>query len=307
VVVNRKPTEGIVRFTKMHGLGNDYVYIDAIVEPELEHKNWPELSIAMSDRHTGIGADGVILICQPRDTAHHARMRTFNADGSEAGACGNGTRCVARYLRERLGMTDTVLGVESGGRVLESEPLGDSTVRVAMGTPSPMPRECHIDPQHLASAAPLSIDLAGHRVRFAAVSVGNPHAVVFTHDNPWLGEDLAAECLRLGPIFEHHRAFTQRINAHLVRIGSRDHATIHTWERGAGPTQACGTGACATHVAGVRAGLLNDEAAMSLPGGDLRISWTPPERGGDGIVRQTGPAEFVFDGHWIGPTEGITV
>ncbi len=296
-----------MRFTKMHGLGNDYVYVDAIAEPELEHQNWPELSIAMSDRHTGIGADGVILICQPHESSNHARMRTFNADGSEAGACGNGTRCVARYLNERLGMTDAELRIESGDRVMVCEPLAIGMVRVAMGRPAFMLHDCQIDAQHLAAADPLSIDLAGHRVHFACVSIGNPHAVVLTRDNPWLAEDQAAECLRLGPGIEHHPAFTQRINVHFVRIDARDRAIIHTWERGAGPTRACGTGACASHVAGVRAGLLDDEATMTLPGGDLRISWTPPERDGDSIVRQTGPAAFVFDGQWIGSREGISV
>ncbi len=295
-----------MRFTKMHGLGNDYVYIDAITEPALEDLNWPEPSIAMSDRHTGIGGDGVILICPPRDHTNHARMRTFNADGSESGACGNGTRCVARFLRDRLHMHQPMLFVESGDRVLECEPLDDGIVRVAMGAPGLDVSDCDIDPTALASVEPACIEVTGHHLRYTHVSMGNPHAVAFTTDNPWLSDDLAAEARRLGPLIEHHPAFTKRINAHLVRIDTPTHATVHTWERGAGPTRACGTGACATLVAGVIAGVLEPEATLALPGGDLTVSWTPTSMGGDNIVRQAGPAQFVFEGQWIAAREGIT-
>lgn len=296
-----------MRFTKMHGLGNDYVYVDALADPALESLHWPRLAVRISNRNTGVGGDGVILICPPRGDTAHARMRTFNADGSESGACGNGTRCVARYLRDRAGIGDPVLHVESGERVLRCEPMDNGLVRVAMGVPGLAPADCHIDEAQLAARDPLTITLAGQPLRFASVSMGNPHAVAFVHDNPWLGGDLAARCAELGPAIEHHGAFSQRVNAHLVRIGSRTSATVHTWERGAGPTRACGTGACAVHVAAVRAGLLGEEATLTLPGGDLRISWRPVEQGGDGVVRQTGPAAFVFDGQWAGAREGITV
>lgn len=295
-----------MQFTKMHGLGNDYVYIDAIHEPDLESHDWRELSIGMSDRHTGIGSDGVILICRPRGNANHARMRTFNADGSESGACGNGTRCVARYVRERLGMHDPTLLVESGDRVLGCEPAGGGMVRVAMGAPSLTASSCAIHTSALASSKPMAIQVAGHRLLFTAVSMGNPHAVAFASDNPWLDADLASEALRLGPLIESHPAFAERVNAHLVRVDTPSRATVHTWERGAGPTRACGTGACATHVAAVLAGTLEHEATLTLPGGDLLVSWTPRSQGGDDIVRQTGPAEFVFDGQWSAVREGIT-
>lgn len=287
-----------MRFTKMHGLGNDYVYIDAVADPALEELDWPRLSVAMSDRHTGIGSDGVILICPPRNSDHHARMRTFNADGTESGACGNGTRCVARHVRERLGETDPVLHIESGDRVLECEPLEDGRVRVAMGRPGLALSDSHVEASGLAALQPPAIEVDGLCFVFAAVSMGNPHAVAFDTDNPWLQGDLAAQARRLGPQIERHPAFSQRINAHLVRVVSRDHAIVHTWERGAGPTRACGTGACATLVAGVRAGLLDHRATLTLPGGDLLVSWTPPEAGGDGIVRQCGPAVEVFEGVW---------
>lgn len=293
-----------MRFTKMHGLGNDYVYIDAYREPDLEHRHWPTLTPPMSDRHTGIGGDGAIVIARPNDPRHHARMRTFNADGSESGACGNGTRCVARFVRERLGITDAVLCIESGDRVLRCEPLPGGDVRVDMGEPGLALEDVHIDARGLAGVEPPTIDIEGTLLRFHHVSMGNPHAVVFAHENPTLGDDLSALARRLGPIIEHHRAFTQRVNAHLVRIDSPGHATVHTWERGAGTTRACGTGACATLVAGVGARVLHHEAILTLPGGDLRVAWTPASQGGDGVVWQCGPAVFVFEGHWNHDHEG---
>jgi diaminopimelate epimerase len=296
-----------MRFTKMHGLGNDYVYVDAVTDPSLESVDWPQHTPAMSDRHTGIGGDGVILICPPRDDRNHARMRTFNADGSESGACGNGTRCVARYVHERLGVHVPMLRIESGSRVLECEPLGDGTVRVAMGEPGLALNDCDITSGSLASQQPPAIDVDGRRLRFTAVSMGNPHAVAFASENPWLGEDLAAAALRFGPLVERHPAFASRTNAHFVRIESPTRATVHTWERGAGPTRACGTGACATLVAAVLAGRLTPSATLALPGGDLDVSWQPAGQGGDNIVRQAGPAAFVFDGAWIASREGMLV
>lgn len=289
-----------MRFTKMHGLGNDYVYVDAITEPQLAELDWPSLAVELSDRHTGVGGDGVILIYSPNGCSNHARMRTFNADGSESGACGNGTRCVARFVRDRLGISDAILRIESGTRALECEPLEDGLVRVAMGTPGLAPADCHLDQSKLDASIPPTIKIDGERLVFSHVSIGNPHAVACTCDNPWLRDDLAVEARRLGPTIERHPAFTKRINAHLVRVESRSQAIVHTWERGAGPTRACGTGACATLVAAVIAGLMDNEATLTLPGGDLQVSWTPAESGGDDIVRQCGPAAFVFDGTWSG-------
>ena len=296
-----------MRFTKMHGLGNDYVYIDAISEPELERRDWPRLSVVISNRHTGVGGDGVILICEPSRPGSHARMRTFNADGSESGACGNGTRCVARFVRERLHMSDAILRIESGSRVLECEPMDGGLVRVAMGEPGLEMGDCGIDSARLASHDPTILEVPNGALRFTAVSMGNPHVVAFSTENAWLGDDLAAEICRLGPLVEHHPAFTERTNAHLVLVDSPGHATVRTWERGAGPTRACGTGACAVLVAGVLTGRLRPDAVLSLPGGDLRVSWSLPSKGGDNIVRQTGPAEFVFEGQFLHSTERTAV
>ena len=292
-----------MRFTKMHGLGNDYVYIDAITEPALGTLDWSVLAQNMSDRHRGVGGDGVIVIDAPRQPDHHTRMRTFNADGSEAEACGNGTRCVARYLRDRLGYGEAILLIESGSRVLECEPLDEGLVRVSMGSPDVELADCGVVVNALESTDPLELTVDGQRLRFHAVSMGNPHAVAFIHENPWLRDDLKREIRRLGLSIEHHNAFEHRINAHLVGVSDAQHAVVHTWERGAGPTQACGTGACAVLVAGARAGVLDHEAALALPGGHLQVSWTPVDAGGDGIVRQAGPAEFVFDGSWAASLE----
>jgi len=288
-----------MRFTKMHGLGNDYVYVDAIVDPTLRALDWQSLAPMMSDRHRGVGGDGVIVIAPPHRANHHARMRTFNADGSEAEACGNGTRCVARYLFERHGHDVELLAIESGQRVLECDRTGDELIRVAMGIPGIGLDTCAVEPDALHDVAPSRIGIDGHALEFHAVSIGNPHAVVFAHENEWLGVDLESQIRRLGPRIETHRAFRERINVHFVRVDGLRHATMYTWERGAGITQACGTGACAVIVASVLEGLLEHESELVLPGGGLHVSWHPDEAGGDGIVRQAGPAEFVFDGVWI--------
>jgi diaminopimelate epimerase len=294
-----------MRFVKMHGLGNDYVYFDALAEPGLQSLDWPTLARSISDRHRGVGGDGVILICPPDDDSNHTRMRTFNADGSEAEACGNGTRCVARYLSDRLGIAARPLRIESGARVFECEPMDDGMVRVAMAQPGLEPADCHLVASELAASQPPTILINGQPLKFHPVSMGNPHAVVFVKEYPWLGSDLAAAIRRFGPEIENHPAFGQRINAHLVEIHTPKHATVHTWERGAGPTMACGTGACAVLVAAVLCGVLDNESVLTLPGGDLTVSWNPATSRGDNIVRQTGPAEFVFDGHWLATREGI--
>ena len=293
-----------MRFTKMHGLGNDYVYVDAMTDPSLAAMEWTSLTPALSDRHRGVGGDGVIVIEPPGSHANHARMRIFNADGSEAEACGNGTRCVARYLTDRLGF-DARVRIESGNRVLECDRAGEGLVRVGMGSPVLELDACAVNAHALTSIQPPAIDVDGQELLIHVVSMGNPHAVAFDRENAWLGHDLESQIRRLGPIIESHPAFMDRINVHFVRIDDRQRAMMHTWERGAGITQACGTGACAVLVAGVGAGVLSHESTLVLPGGNLGVTWRPESCDGDGIVRQTGPAEFVFDGVWIDKRERI--
>lgn len=274
-----------MKFTKMHGLGNDYVYVDTARETIDDP---PALARAMSDRHTGIGADGLILICP--STAADVRMEMYNADGSRAQMCGNGIRCVAKYAIEH--------GL-AGGPALEIET--DSGVKSAV---------CHVDggliervtidmgrPALAASVMPSTIPadrIIEHPLRVGdttydvtCVSLGNPHAVVFVDNLN------AVEMNRVGPQFEHAPAFPQRINTHFVRVDGPAHVSMITWERGSGATRACGTGACAVCVAGVLTGRTERAIVATLPGGDLDLEW-----GDDDHVHMTGPAVAVFTGDW---------
>lgn len=287
-----------MRFVKMHGIGNDYVYIDAYTDPSIESRpDLPDLARRISDRHRGVGGDGLILVCRPTNPdAAHARMRMFNADGSEAEMCGNGVRCVAKFAHDRLGVQARPMRVETGRGALEIDHRTQNgrlvEATVDMGEPILDPERIPVD---LAATTPGDREHE-HRVavndntyRCLFVSMGNPHAVTFV-------DDVAAVDLpRLGSAFERHGAFPRRVNVHVVQIASPGEATMRTWERGTGITQACGTGACAVLVAGVLAGLLEPEALIHLPGGDLTIRW---DRAESGHVFMTGPAEEVFEGEW---------
>jgi len=275
-----------MNFTKMHGIGNDFPVIDA---RGLEGIDWPSLAVAMCDRHFGVGGDGIILVLGS-DVADF-RMRMYNPDGSEAEMCGNGIRCFGRYLFER-GLTDkTLLSVETGAGVLELKlSLQDgkvSAITVSMGEP------------HLAADA-IPAALAGERIvdyplevggsslKLTLVSMGNPHAVAFVDDVQ------SFPLAEVGPLVERHSLFPRRINFEVVRVLSRQSLEARVWERGAGITLACGTGACASMVAARLKGLVDDRAEVRLPGGVLTIEWP-----GSGPVLLTGPAEFVFDGAWL--------
>jgi len=313
-----------IPFVKMHGLGNDYVYLDAVACPELDRReDLPALARAISDRHRGVGADGLILVALPTpegaQRGAHARMRMFNADGSEAEMCGNGVRCVAKFAHDRLGLRERPLRVETGRGVLTigyrtervhgAERLVEATVD--MGAPGF--GLATIDRAHARvisegpGPAEIEIDLPDARARrWRLVSMGNPHAVAFLDEPP---ESLAELARQWGPRVERHPAFPARTNVHFARIESRTHAIMHTWERGTGITQACGTGACAVAVAGVHAGMLDAQATLTLPGGDLRIAYERRARdgGGAGRVLMTGPAADVCEGVWPEPGDGATV
>ncbi len=295
-----------MRFVKMHGIGNDYVYLDAVSTPSLERRtDLPELARRISDRHTGVGSDGLILVCPSRRGAD-VRMRMFNADGSESEMCGNGVRCVAKFAHDRLGAHRRPLRVETGRGILSIElELADGRVASAtvdMGEPILDLPGIPVDETSLERTG------ADHRYRLTSsdaatdawiasfVSMGNPHAVVFDDDNPRVrAEGLAGLDLpRVGPKIEHHAAFPRRINAHFVQLNSRTDATMRTWERGAGATLACGTGACAVCVAGVRTGRFERTVRLHLPGGELGIRWDESSN----HVFMTGPAADVFEGEW---------
>lgn len=282
----RKGEVRMMKFVKMQGLGNDYVFIDALVEPAPADP--AQLSRIMSCRHTGVGSDGLMLIEAGR--AGRFRMRAFNADGSEAEMCGNAIRCVGKYLYE-CGYIDeerveieTLAGIRrlrlhvNDGRV--------DAVEVDMGVPSFDPAAIPV----LAAAdeaGRLLLACEGGAWFFTCLSLGNPHAVAFVDAYP----DLAL----VGPALECHPRFPERANIHFVRVLAADHLEMRVWERGSGITQACGTGACAVLAAAVERGLCARKATVSLPGGDLRIEWREEDR----HLLMTGPAVIVFRGEWI--------
>jgi diaminopimelate epimerase len=280
-----------MQFTKMHGIGNDYVYVNGFAERVADPV---ALAEKISHRHFGVGGDGLILIL-PSDKAD-VRMRMFNADGSESEMCGNGVRCVAKYAYDHGLTASNPMKVETGRGVLTlTLQVASGKVRqvtVDMGEPILSLPEIPVNPQAVTPAGKstyrFEAPAAGGAIEATFVSMGNPHAVIFVPDVS------AVDLRRLGPAVERHPAFPRRINAHWVQVDSPEHVTMITWERGSGPTLACGTGACAVCVAGVLTGRTNRDLTATLPGGDLRLAW----RESDNHVHMTGPATEVFTGAW---------
>jgi diaminopimelate epimerase len=276
-----------MRFTKMHGTGNDYIYVDGFAQRVADPAG---LARIMSDRHCGIGGDGLILIL-PSKTAD-VRMRMFNADGSEAEMCGNGVRCLAKYAYEHGLARANPMRVETGAGVKTIDLLlgPDGTVAAAtvdMGEPILDPRQIPVAVEG-ARAIDVPISAGGQSFRMTCVSMGNPHAVIHV-------EDVAAvDLARLGPQLEHHAIFPRRANVHFVQVRTPGEVVARPWERGSGATLACGTGACAVAVAGVISGRGAREIAVHMPGGELGVAW----REGDNHVYLTGPAVEVFSGDW---------
>ena len=277
-----------MRFTKMHGIGNDYLLINCFEEYVADPAR---LALEMCREHTGAGADGIVLL--ERGESLPYAMRIFNRDGSEAEMCGNAARCIGKFLYER-GFTreeEIDLYTKSGIHRLSlhaQEGRVDS-VTVDMGTPVLQPRLIPVD---LAGEAVLRhrIQVLGQMWFITCVSMGNPHCVVFVRDPEVI--DLPS----VGPMFEHHPLFPRRTNVEFVRIISRNVLQMRVWERGAGETLACGTGACAALVAAVLCGHSDRTAQMKLAGGNLMLNWNAD----DNHVYQTGPAAFVYDGEWLG-------
>jgi diaminopimelate epimerase len=278
-----------MRFTKMHGLGNDYVYVSLF--DQTVPGDPAALARAVSDRHLGIGSDGLILI-GPSERAD-ARMRMFNADGSEGEMCGNGVRCVAKYVHDHGLAPRSRVTIETGRGVLtldlETRAGKVDRVRVDMGAPildsARIPTSLPGDPPRDAA-----IELAGTPLAVTAVSMGNPHAVVYV-------ADVAAVPLEIwGPALERQAAFPARVNAHFVQVIAPGEVRMRTWERGSGITLACGTGACAVAVAGVLTGRTGRRLLAHLPGGDLELEWPDDQAS----VFMTGPATEVYSGDWPG-------
>lgn len=275
-----------ITFTKMQGIGNDFVVIDCL-KNTFDEASLPELSRRLNDRKFGVGGDGIILVL-PSKIADF-KMRMLNPDGSEAEMCGNGIRCFARYLSDRKLLADNQVRVETlaGVKALKLQTRGGKTetVRVDMGQPRLRRSEIPMRGDDTEKVVNESLKVDGRKFEITAVSMGNPHAVLF-EDNVAL-----FDLTRFGPLIENHRSFPQRTNVQVVQVVTSSEILLRTWERGAGITLACGTGACAALVAGALTGRTSKRALVHLPGGDLTIEWT-----GDNRVTMTGPAEEVFEG-----------
>ncbi len=292
-----------MRFTKMHGIGNDYLYVDCFQE------KFPDdpaaLSRRLSDRHFGVGSDGMIFICPSKVAV--ARMRMFNADGSESEMCGNGVRCVAKYVYDHGITQQRQVQIETGAGVLtldlEVEEGRVRRVRVDMGPPILEPEKIPVHLPGVDATRPIvNVPLAPHvrlpdfegwlersdlDARMTCVSMGNPHVVLYCRDVQAVPLEI------VGPILEKQPIFPRRINVHFVQVHGPHEVTMRTWERGSGITLACGTGASAVCVAGSLAGRSERMIVAHLPGGDLELEWRA-----DDHVYMSGPAEEVFSAEW---------
>ena len=271
----------LIKFTKMQGLGNDFVVIDAVNQnvslnaAQIRH---------IADRHFGVGCDQLLLVEKPAQANADFKYRIFNADGSEVAQCGNGARCFARFVSDKglVHKDAIVVDTDAGQLQLNLDPEG--LVTVDMGIPRHEPSQIPL----AWAQEQLTYDLGinGQKIEFAAVSMGNPHAVILVDDVS------TAPVETLGPILESHPLFPERVNVGFMQIIARDEINLRVYERGAAETMACGSGACAAAVAGIQRGLLDVEVRVNLPGGQLKIEW---EGRGHSVV-MTGPAVSVFEG-----------
>lgn len=276
-----------MKFTKMHGCGNDYIYVDGAREIiPAERKS--EVVKFLSDRHFGIGGDGVIFI-NPSDVADF-EMEMYNMDGSRSEMCGNGIRCVGKYVYDHGLTRKTSLSIVSCGKIkyleLTVEDGRVAKVRVNMGSPVLEAAEIPV----VASQSPVvdtPIAVDGREYRMTCVSMGNPHAIVYVDE--MIDDETMA---KIGPLFEHHERFPRRVNTEFVKVLDRERVQMRVWERGTGETLACGTGACAVTVASILNGLTEDDITVELLGGNLEIFWDREEN----VVYMTGPATTVFEG-----------
>ncbi|MGR5069933.1 MULTISPECIES: diaminopimelate epimerase [Vibrio] len=268
-------------FSKMHGLGNDFMVVDCITQNVFFSQ---DLIRRLADRHTGVGFDQLLVVEAPYDPESDFHYRIFNADGSEVEQCGNGARCFARFVRLK-GLTNKYsisVSTKKGKMILDVEDDGEVTVN--MGVPEFEPNKI---PFKAKQKEKTYIMRVGEKTLFCgAVSMGNPHVVTVVDDVD------SAEVEKLGPLLESHERFPERVNAGFMQVVNRNHIRLRVYERGAGETQACGSGACGAVAVGILQGLLDENVKVSLPGGDLRISWQGPGQ----PLFMTGPATHVFDG-----------
>ncbi|MDT8371101.1 MAG: diaminopimelate epimerase [Gammaproteobacteria bacterium] len=272
----------MLKFSKMHGLGNDFVVIDAINQSVT--LTAPQIRF-LSDRRRGVGCDQLLLVETSSVSGCDFKYRIFNADGGEVAQCGNGARCFARYVRDK-GLTEKeTISVETASGIIYPTLHADDNVTVDMGLPRFVPEQVPFMTEQQADSYSLMLD-DEQIITIGVVSMGNPHAVM-------LVDDIArADVATLGPMIERHAQFPERVNAGFMQIVTPEHIHLRVYERGAGETQACGTGACAAVVSGIKRGLLARNVTVSLPGGDLTVVWS----GDNSSVWMTGPATHVFDG-----------
>ena len=271
----------LLKFTKMHGAGNDFVVIDLISQ---RCRLRPRDVRKLADRHFGVGCDQVLLVEAPGDPEVDFRYRIFNADGNEVEQCGNGARCFARFVRDRKLTSKRVIKVETAAGIIELRVRNREDVEVDMGVPRLEPEEIPLAAQQRANHYPLNVDGQEHEV--GAVSMGNPHAIMRVENVD------SAPVERLGPLIEAHPDFPQRVNAGFMQVIDPHNIRLRVFERGVGETLACGTGACAAAIHGILTGDLQDPVTVALPGGKLSISWA-----GEGQpVMMTGPTAVVFEG-----------
>jgi len=271
----------LLRFTKMHGLGNDFMVIDLVTQ---HAQLSPKLIRQWSDRHTGIGFDQLLVVEPPGHPDVDFRYRIFNADGSEVEQCGNGARCFARFVQDKRLTAKSEIRVETAGGLITLNVRRDGQVTVDMGAPRFTPAQIPFAADHEAVSYPLEVN--GQTLEVAALSMGNPHCVTLVDD---LDHYPVAD---IGPLIEHHPRFANRVNAGFMQLVDQHQARLRVHERGAGETQACGTGACAAAVAGIRLGHLKSPVTIRLPGGNLKIEWAGPGQ----PVMMTGPAARVYEG-----------
>lgn len=276
----------MLNFTKMTGLGNDYIYINCT--DGLKLKNIPEFTKRLSDRHMGVGADGLILIDKPSNPDSDFKMRIFNSDGSEAEMCGNGIRCVAKFIHDNNLSNKDKLSIETLAgikrvKLIEEDGVCNEAI-VDMGEPIFQDNNIPYD-VYEAFNKDLDLDVLGEKMRFTVVSMGNPHAITFVEDVD------KVDIEKYGPAIESNPIFPNRTNVEFVQIIDKNNIKVRVWERGTGETLACGTGACAATVASGLNGYTDENVTVTLPGGKLIVEW-----GKDNHIYMQGPATKVFEG-----------
>jgi diaminopimelate epimerase len=272
-----------VDFTKMHGLGNDFIIFDS---PAAGFAPAPELWQRLAARHTGIGFDQALMLEKPRQPGTTAFYRIFNADGAEVEQCGNGARCIAALLSRRGAPPAQTMTLESAGGLVRARMAGDQLVAVDLGVPNFLPQALPFEAPSQADVYLLEVE--GKELRIGAVSIGNPHAVLS------VASVASAAVERLGPAIEHHPRFSQRVNVGFMEITDRSRIRLRVHERGAGETLACGTGACAAVAVARARGQLDADVQVSVRGGELRVNWAGPGE----QIWLTGPAEVSFAGYF---------